>query len=111
MRRDISIGSRNKRSCKNFSHGGARPEWSDDQTHFHRAACPHNRNTEPDNKLVHEVHEARKPDVKPNVYSGERSGETFMAFRTELQNWAGVVHDNMLKVLELAEAKEGRTHH
>ena len=26
----------------------------------------------------------------------------------ELQNWAGAMHDNMLKALELAEAKESR---
>ena len=42
------------------------------------------------------------------MYSGERNGETFTAFRMDLQSWAGAVHDSMLKVLELADAKEGR---
>ena len=47
-------------------------------------------------------------DVKPNVYSGEKNGETFTAFRMELQGWVSAVHDSMLKVLEIAEAEQGR---
>ena len=45
---------------------------------------------------------------KPNVYRGEKDGETFTAFRMELQSWAGAVHDSMLQVLETAEAEQGR---
>ena len=47
-------------------------------------------------------------DFKPNVYRGEKNGETFTAFRMELQNWAGAMHDSMLEVLEIAETKEDR---
>ena len=47
-------------------------------------------------------------DFKPNVYRGDKNGETFTAFRMELLNWAGAVHDSMLQVLETAEAEEGR---
>ena len=45
---------------------------------------------------------------KPNVYRGEKDGETLTAFRMELQNWAGAMHDSMLQVLETAEAEQGR---
>ena len=41
-------------------------------------------------------------DLKPNVYSGEKGGETFTVLSMELQSWAGAMHDNMLKVLKLA---------
>ena len=48
-------------------------------------------------------------DFKPNVYSGDKNGETFTAFRMELQGWVSAVHDSMLKVLEIAEAEQGHT--
>ena len=44
-------------------------------------------------------------DVKPNEYSGDKNGDTFTAFRMELPSCAGAVHDSMLQVLEIAEAK------
>ena len=47
-------------------------------------------------------------DFKPYVYRGEKNDETFTAFRMELQNWAGAVHDSMLQVLAIAEAEQGR---
>ena len=47
-------------------------------------------------------------DVKPNVCNGEKNGETLTAFRMELQSWVSAVHDSMLKVLEIAEAEQGR---
>ena len=47
-------------------------------------------------------------DLKPNVYRGDKNGETFTAFRMELLKWAGAVHDSMLQVLETADAEEGR---
>ena len=47
-------------------------------------------------------------DFKPNVWTGEKTNESFTAFKMELQNWVGALHDHMLKVMELAETKEGR---
>ena len=47
-------------------------------------------------------------DFKPNELTGEKMNETFTAFKMELQNWVGALHDHMLKVMELAETKEGR---
>ena len=34
--------------------------------------------------------------------------ETFTAFKMELQNGVGSLHDNMMKVMDVARAKEGR---
>ena len=34
--------------------------------------------------------------------------ESFKAFRMELQNWVGSMHHNMMKVMDVAEASEGR---
>ena len=47
-------------------------------------------------------------DFKPNVYSGDKNGETFTAFRMELLRCAGAVHDSMLQILETTEAEQGR---
>ena len=47
-------------------------------------------------------------DFKTNVWTGEKKNGSFTAFKMELQNWVGVLHDHMLKVMELAETKEGR---
>ena len=41
------------------------------------------------------------------MYSGDKNGETFTAFRMELQSWVSAVHDSMLKVSEIAEAEQG----
>ena len=42
------------------------------------------------------------------MWTGEKTNESFTAFKMELQNWVGALHDHMLKVMELAETKEGR---
>ena len=42
------------------------------------------------------------------MWTGEKTNESFTAFKMELQNWVGAWHDHMLKVMELAETKEGR---
>ena len=48
-------------------------------------------------------------DFKPNVWTGETTtNESFTTFKMELQNWVGALQDHMLKVMELAETKEGR---
>ena len=47
-------------------------------------------------------------DFKPNGWTGEKTNESYTAFKMELQNWVGALHDHMLKVMELAETKEGR---
>ena len=47
-------------------------------------------------------------DFKPNVWTGEKMNESFAAFKMELQNWVGALHDKMLKVMELGETKKGR---
>ena len=47
-------------------------------------------------------------DFKPNVWTGQKTNESFTAFKMELQSWAGALHDHMLKVMELVETKEGR---
>ena len=47
-------------------------------------------------------------DFKTNVWTGEKTNESFTAFKMELQNWVGALHDLMLKVMELAQTKEGR---
>ena len=47
-------------------------------------------------------------DFGPIVWTGEKTNESFTAFKVELQNWVGALHDRMLKVMELAERKEGR---
>ena len=46
-------------------------------------------------------------DFKPNVWTGEKMNESFTALKMELQIWVGALHDHMLKVMELAETKEG----
>ena len=47
-------------------------------------------------------------EYKPQTWSGEKGSESFTAFKMELQNWVGSLHDNMMKVMDFAEAKEGR---
>ena len=47
-------------------------------------------------------------DYKPQAWSGENGSETFTAFKMELQNWVGSLHDNMVKVMDVAHAEEGR---
>ena len=47
-------------------------------------------------------------DFKPNVWTGEKMNESFTTFKMELQNCVGALHDHMLKLMELAETKEGR---
>ena len=47
-------------------------------------------------------------DHKPQAWSGENGSESFTAFKMELQNWVGTLHDNMVKVMDVAQAKEGR---
>ena len=47
---------------------------------------------------------------KPNVWTGEKTKESFTAFKMELQNWVGALHDHMLKVMELAETTGGPHH-
>ena len=47
-------------------------------------------------------------EYKPHVWSGERSSESFTAFKMELQNWDGYLNDDMMKAMEVAEADEGR---
>ena len=42
------------------------------------------------------------------MWIGEKTKESFTAFKMELQKWVGALHDHMLKVIELAETKEGR---
>ena len=40
------------------------------------------------------------------MWSDEKNREPFTAFKMEVQNWVGSLHDNMMKVLEVEEAKE-----
>ena len=47
-------------------------------------------------------------DYTPQTWSGEKGSESFTALKMELQNWVGSLHDNMMKVMGVAEAKEGR---
>ena len=47
-------------------------------------------------------------DFKPHVWSGEKNSDSFTAFKMELQNVAGALHDDMLKVVETADSGEGR---
>ena len=47
-------------------------------------------------------------DHKPQAWSGENGSETFTAFKMELQNWVGSLHHNMVKVMGVAHAEEGR---
>ena len=37
-----------------------------------------------------------------------RAVNHFSAFKMELQNWVGSLHDNMMKVVNVAEPKESR---
>ena len=47
-------------------------------------------------------------DCNPHVGSGDKNSESFAAWMVELQNWVGSLQDNMLKVMEVAESREGR---
>ena len=47
-------------------------------------------------------------EYKPQTWSGEKGSESLTAFKMELQNWVGSLHDNMMKVMDFAQAKEGR---
>ena len=40
--------------------------------------------------------------------SGEKGSESFTPFKMDLQNGVGSLHDNMMKVMDVAEAKQGR---
>ena len=42
------------------------------------------------------------------MWTGEKTNEWFTAFKMELQNEVGALHYRMLKVMEMAERKEGR---
>ena len=42
------------------------------------------------------------------MWSCEKGSEPFTAFKMELQNWVGSLHDNMMTVMDVAETKEGR---
>ena len=46
-------------------------------------------------------------DYKPQSWSGEKGSESFFAFKMKLLNWVGSLHDNMMKVMYVAHAKEG----
>ena len=45
-------------------------------------------------------------DHKPNIWTGEKSTEPFMSFATEVQVWIMALHDDMIKVVEMAETME-----
>ena len=47
-------------------------------------------------------------DYEPKLWSGEKDSESFTAFNMELQNWVGAHHDHLLKVVEIAESREGQ---
>ena len=47
-------------------------------------------------------------DYKPQTRSGEKGSESLTAFKMEVQSWVGSMHDNMMKVMDVAEAEEGR---
>ena len=47
-------------------------------------------------------------EYKPHIRSGEKGSERFTAFKMELRNWAGSLHDNMMRVMDVADTKEGR---
>ena len=34
-------------------------------------------------------------DFKPNVWTSDKTSESFTAFQMELQNWVGALHDQM----------------
>ena len=40
--------------------------------------------------------------------SGEKGSEPFTAFKMEFQKWVGSLHDNMMRVMDVEETKEGR---
>ena len=47
-------------------------------------------------------------DYKPQTWSGEKRSESFTLFKMELQSWVGSLHDNVMKVMDVAETKEGK---
>ena len=47
-------------------------------------------------------------DYQPQTWSGEKGSESFAAFKMKLQNWVGSLHDNMMRVMDVGDAKEGR---
>ena len=57
---------------------------------------------------VRRVMEAGDEATTSQTWSGEKGSESFTAFKMELQNWVGSLHDIMLKVMDVADAKEGR---
>ena len=47
-------------------------------------------------------------EYEPQTWSGEKGSESITAFKMELQNWAGSLRDNMMKVMHVAEERESR---
>ena len=47
-------------------------------------------------------------EYKPQTWSGEKGSESFTGVKMELQSWVRSPHDNMMTVMDVAEAKEGR---
>ena len=47
-------------------------------------------------------------EYKPHTWSGEKGSESFTTLKMALQNWVSSLHDNMMKDMDVAEAREGR---
>ena len=45
---------------------------------------------------------------KPHAWSGEKGREPFTALKVEFRKWVASLHDNMMKVVDVEETKEGR---
>ena len=63
---------------------GERLECSDDQTHAHRTACPQNRDTEPDDKQLHEIQGATKPAISSRTCTSVRG----VVKRSQRSGWS-----------------------
>ena len=45
---------------------------------------------------------------EPRTWSGEKGSESLTACKMELQDWVGPLRDNMVKFMDVEEAKDGR---
>ena len=63
---------------------------------------------------MHQRDDERRPEVpgqgsnkttSRTLWSGEKNSESFTAFKMELQIWVGSLHQDIMKVMEVTEAK------
>ena len=70
-----------------------------------RLQAPETRGTSAMTSVAQRFTRGEATENKPRVRSGEKNSESYTAFKMELHNWVGSLHDIVMKVMD---TKEGR---